>query len=393
MRTRRQFHKIHLWFSLLVGALFIATCATGSALVFKDEIDAALNPALFAATGDGGDIGFDRAAEIARRAFPDDRVISLIAPAGGGGVYQAMLDDGNSNIGEINESPLGVYIEPGSGKILGNRRPNESFAGCVRRFHTSLFAGDFGKTIVGLGGLALLLVLASGIYLWLPGWKSMRLAFTVRRKRGFFLLNYDLHKVVGVFTAPLLAFVVAGGVLLVFNGFANSAIHFLFFEAAASHEPAPEIIKSRPVNSNTAPTVSLTLDQYRRLAEEAIPNSSVTSITLPQEPSDPGVVILKFPNDARPLGSGKVWLDRYSGAILARVNPRRLSTADNFYRSWRNALHSGYYGNNLLRALYVIIGAVPFIMMLTGLAVWRRKRRSVAASGERQRRLRKSANR
>lgn len=299
-------------------------------------------------------------------------------------MYQAMLDDGNSSIGEINESPLGVYIDPGNGTILGTRRPNESFVGRVRLFHTSLFAGDVGKTIVGFGGLTLLLVLASGIYLWQPRWKSMRLAFTVRRKRGFFLLNYDLHKVIGVFTAPLLAFIVACGVLLVFGGFANSAIHFLFFEAAASHEPAPDLIKSRLVNSTAAPTVSLTLDQYRRLAEEAIPNSSVTSITLPQEASDPGVVILKFPNDARPLGSGKVWLDRYSGAILARVNPRKLSTADNLYRSQRNALHSGYYGSNILRAFYLLIGTVPFIMMLTGLAVWRRKRRSVAASGERR---------
>ena len=114
----------------------------------------------------------------------------------------------------------------------------------------------------------------------------MRLAFSVRHRKGFFLLNDDLHKVVGVFTAPFLAFVVACGVLLVFGGFANSAIHFLFFEAAASHEPAPEIIKSRLVNSTAAPPVSLTLDQYRRLAEEAIPNSSVTSIALPQEPSD-----------------------------------------------------------------------------------------------------------
>lgn len=385
MRTRRQFHKVHLWLSLLIGALFVATCATGSVLVFKDEIDAALNPSLFAAT-DSGDIGFNRAAAIVRGAFPDDRIISIITPAGGGGVYQAMLDDGNSNIGEFNESPLGVYIDPASGTILGTRRPNESFVGRIRRFHTSLFAGDFGKTVVGLGGLTLLLVLASGIYLWLPRWKSMKLAFTVRHRRGFFLLNYDLHKVVGVFTAPLLAFVVACGVLLVFNGFANSAIHFLFFEAAASHEPSPDIIKSRLVNPTAAPTVSLTLDQYRRLAEEAIPNSSVTSITLPQEPSDPAVITLKFPNDERPLGSGKVWLDRYSGAILARVNPRKLTTADNFYRSWRNALHSGYYGNNLLRVSYVVIGGVPFIMMLTGLAVWRRKRRSVAASGERRHR-------
>lgn len=386
MRTRRQFHKIHLWLSLLVGTLFVATCGSGGALVFKDEIDAALNPGLFAAKSDG-DIGFDHAAEVVRRAFPDDRIILIVAPAGGNGVYQAMLDDGSGNIGETNESPLGVYIDPAGGMILGTRRPNESFVGRVRAFHTSLFAGDFGKTVIGLGGLTLLLVLASGIYLWLPRRKSMRLAFTVRRKRGFFLLNYDLHKVVGVFTAPLLAFVVACGVLLVFGGFANSALHFLFFETAASHESSPEFVKSQLANS----TLSLTPEEYRRLAEEAIPNSSATSIALPQEPSDPATVALKFPNDPRPAGSGKVWLDRYSGAILARVNPRRLTTADNLYRSWRNALHSGYYGNNLLRAFYVVIGAAPSVMMLTGLAVWRRKRRSVAASSE-HRHKKKPAN-
>lgn len=370
MRTRRLFHKLHLWPSLFIGLLFVTTTLTGSILVFKDEIDKTLNPALFHATS--GDVGYERAYAVAHATFPYRRIISIASPVRGNGVYQVTLDD---------DPATSVYVNPGTGTILGSRHAEESLTGRVRALHTSLFAGDIGKYVVALGGICLLFVLGTGCYLWWPRWAGLKLAFTVRRNKGVFIFNFDLHKVIGIVSAPLLTVIVVSGILLIFSSFANSAIHALFL-SAPSHEPPIDLIKSRPAQS-----ARLSLDEYARLAEESIPGVAVMTIMTPINERDPVMVTLKSQDDPRPAGSGRIWLDQYNGAVLARVNPRKLSSADNLYRSWRSGLHSGAYGGAVVRALYVFLGCVPFVMMATGFAIWRRRRRSLAVAGVRRQKI------
>ena len=60
---------IHLWLGLSVGILFALLGLTGSVLVFDHDLDAALNPAMFAETGGADEwASFDRMVANANRA-------------------------------------------------------------------------------------------------------------------------------------------------------------------------------------------------------------------------------------------------------------------------------------------------------------------------------------
>lgn len=57
MTLRQVALKVNLWTSLACSAVIVIPCLTGSALVYRHDIDRALNPSLYRTTT--GDVGWD----------------------------------------------------------------------------------------------------------------------------------------------------------------------------------------------------------------------------------------------------------------------------------------------------------------------------------------------
>lgn len=66
------------------------------------------------------------------------------------------------------------------------------------------------------GGVALLVSVLTGIYLWWPSRNQLVRALTVKRRASRERLIFDPHKVFGIYSAPVLAVVAFSGVYLVF---------------------------------------------------------------------------------------------------------------------------------------------------------------------------------
>jgi uncharacterized iron-regulated membrane protein len=364
--------KMHLALSLVGGALVVLLCATGSVLVFHGEIDRALNPALFRATA--GDVGFDEAERRAVATFPGRAVRSIAAPGAGEGVYQVAL---------ASDPPLTVYIDPGSGEVLGSRDPARTCIGVIRGLHRNLLAGSVGRSLVGVAGLMLLALVASGCYLWWPRRdRVVHLGFVIRRGRGDFVLHFDLHKVCGILSALPLTAIAYTGVLLVWGDLPHTALAKLA-GADPYREPERDYVKSQPSDRSAVATSELAV-----LAARAVPGAAVTSVDLPLTATEPAVVSLRLPDDPRTEGSSKVWLDAYSGLVRARVNTDKLATPDWLFRMWRVGIHAGAYGGILTRVVHGAVGVMPLALMATGLVLWRRRRQFARGATRRGRRRR-----
>ena len=61
-----------------------------------------------------------------------------------------------------------------------------------------------GGIILAVTGLMLILLAATGIVVWWPGIKRFARGLRVRRGKGAYALNYDLHNVVGLAAIPFL---------------------------------------------------------------------------------------------------------------------------------------------------------------------------------------------
>lgn len=369
MRTRKIIRTVHLWLGLLLGGLFAATAGSGAVLVFRHEVDRAIAPDLYRATP-GRHVGFDRALASAVRAFPGRAVAVVESPSmpRANGVYVVRL---------VGEPEVAVHVDPGTGSVLGWRRPADDPLEQVFRFHSDLLAGGPGSSVVGVGGIFLLAMIATGLRLWWPGPKKLALGLAIRRGRGRFLLNYDLHRVVGLATAPVLTLIVVTGVLLSFPALADRLI---YGRTLASRGPTP------PQGESVSPTsegVRLRLEEMRQTAEAAVPGATTISLMLPKGAYDPVRVRLRAPSSPHPNGRSFVHLDPQTGRVLWARDERRFFTAESVRSIWLYPLHIGTYGGTPSRAVHLLIGLVPAVLLATGLAIRRQHVRSEQVAGKR----------
>jgi uncharacterized iron-regulated membrane protein len=359
---RRALLKIHMVLGLALGALVVTTSLTGAALVYRSEIDVALNPEHYATTA--GDVGFEGALRAVKQAHPSAPIDIIWAPGEKEkGVYVAML---------LTEPLLYVHVDPGSGRILTARDEDQTLMGWVFNLHMYLLAGDAGQYVVGTGGIGLLLLVVTGCYLWWPGVKKLSLGFALRRRKTGFVFTYDLHKLVGIVVAPALALMVTTGVLLTFYNVGSYLIHGLLLTERAE-EPGPDVMKSAAGGT----VESLSLNDVSARAERHVPGGRTSAIAPPLGPEDAIKLWVRLPGDPRPnVGGNLMWLDQYSGAVLWERDPKTASLASEIDEKWVITLHFGTLGGEPVRLLYCLAGLTPTTLLVTGLVLWTLKRRN-----------------
>lgn len=77
--------------------------------------------------------------------------------------------------------------------------------------HADLLAGPIGRTVNGVGALAVLLSAITGLVIWWPGNKRWRRSLIVRRGVSWKRFNWDLHSAIGFWSfGCIMIFAVSG---------------------------------------------------------------------------------------------------------------------------------------------------------------------------------------
>ncbi|MDO9711704.1 PepSY-associated TM helix domain-containing protein [Paracraurococcus lichenis] len=378
MTARRALLLGHRWIGLVLGLVLALLGASGSILSFQREIDAALHPALFTASGPASpEIGYAaimRAAEAAGRPVggirPPDAVwpVWIVSPPRGarGGL-------------------TGTY-DPATGALLGEWDTRAGFVGTVRQFHEVLLLREQGgREIVGWLGVLTLLFCGTGLWLWWPRQGGLGRALVTLRRRPALLLNLDLHRLVGVWTVLVLAVVAFSGVAIVFPGWFRPLLGIAApgpgFGPAAG--PAPERAGSRPAGGQERPRAPAGPDADAIVAAALahLPGQEVTGLSPPARPGQGWTVTLRpAGTDPEVRARTLLSLDAASGAVLQERGPRTRGPAEEAL-----ALQRWLHGGALLgwpgRILVFLSGLAMPLFFVTGLAAWllrRRNRRRLA---------------
>lgn len=361
--------QVHLWLSLVFAVVILIACVTGAALVYRHDIDRALHPALYHATP--GDVGWDAAWNAARTRYPQLEATLIRGPVDRR-VYQVEIGD--------RLLPPAVHIDPGSGRILGEHDPPKTLAGWLFILHFNMFAGDAGHVVIGVAGAALVVITLTGIWLWWPTFKRFAFGFRIRWRRPAFVVNYDVHRVVGIISLPLVFLVALTGTFLVFYGVGSRVVHGLFLttpEAAAAAQTVPSTTAARGL------ALPLSLDAAATVAAALLPGSRASSMYI----SGPGgtnvKVWLRMHGDIRPnVGSWHAWIDRSSGRVTAAMLPQNTPRAAHADETWVIALHYGTYGGETVRLAYFMGGLIPVMLLVTGVTHWWLRRRRPQRASE-----------
>jgi uncharacterized iron-regulated membrane protein len=359
LQPRAWIQFVHLWTSLLLGTVVLAIMLSGTLLMFRAELEPIIYRDLYRVSS-GSPVRLDEVIEAVQKAFPKVFVEDLELPAMTHGAIRVNVKDFTGPSGR-------VFVDPNSGKVNGFQAAGSSLFDWLVLLHTKLFwdAGYYsGNRLVGYVGLALVLMLLTGLVLWIPRITQWRHAFALRRKNAF-IWNHDVHKLVGLLVMiPLLA-IISVIFPTTFYQDANNALTAIGYPRGAGAE-------LRPYKSG-APA---TLEQLVRTAESIEAGAQAVRV----KPGSETKVRISSRDDVS-RNSGK-----YQGDLeitLGRDNGRIITVEDT--RKWgvlaraidsplRLGIHMGTWGGWITRLLEFMVSIGTLCLAWTGVRQWWIKR-------------------
>lgn len=368
MGARRAARALHRWLGLTVGVLLVVAGLTGSALVFADEIDLALNPRLLRVVPrPGAPRSLQGALDAVARAYPAEAATRVRMPHDAAGTYEVWLGSAPSRY---------VYVDPYTSRVLGARRPTEFLTGWLFQLHAHALGGARGERAVGANGLALAALTLTGLVAWWPGRRRLRSAIVVRRGAGRARANYDLHRATGFYASALLLVAALTGASLVFHDTAERVAY-----AITGTRPSPRATRpshASSVRATRGPRPSA--DALVALAVQRQPGGAISYVYVPG-PGDAATfrVRQRLPGELHPNGRSTVTLDAWTGRVLRVENGARAPRGGRLYAALY-PIHTGAWGGSPSRWLAVAVGVMPTLLAATGTLVWWRRRRPRAAA-------------
>lgn len=353
---KKWWGKWHLYLGVIAGLLLSVTGITGSILTFRTEIDRMLNPGLFQVPGNGNVLKYDEVVPLIKEQMKDQKFSYVRRePNLPGATYM------------VGAGKLGVdyFFNPYTGKLISKRDSRWSFIGIVQELHMSLFIPKVGGYVVGIATLIMLILTITGIRLWWPNaWKQIKPALMVKFSAGTKRVNYDLHRSVGVFTAPFIVVLSVSGLAISFN-FIVLPLSLLL----SGQQPARLQQVFRPASHMEAGATARPLGDVLTAAYRELPDLRIEALMLPA--GEKGVYMVNgvVPGASHTGTRVLLMYDQYSGKLLSSTE-RDLPAVSHFYFTWVQALHFGTFGNIVLKALLVIAGLIPLFLFITGIIVW-----------------------
>ncbi|MEQ1638060.1 MAG: PepSY domain-containing protein [Methylococcales bacterium] len=359
---RTAWLKIHLYLALSVGFLFALMGLTGSFCVYRDAVDTFLNPELVVAKTDGKVQSLDRIIAAVKAANPNRHGSwTLEMPSSADGVITAWYDKPQETFFDFH-APLMVSIDPYTAEVVASRFWGKTLMTWLLDLHTQLRLDGFGWNSVGVLGLLLLVSLSSGLYLWWPGGGGILSTFNMRVNAGQRMLVFDMHRLLGLLSAPVL-------LLLAFTGFHLSypqVLEVLTGSSGMAHGETGRVIISTADPTNHPTTLAGALF----VARSAFPKAELRRISTPV--GDTGVYRINFRqgseiNRRHPFST--VWVDHWSGQIKEIRNPEGFSTGETLV-AWVWPLHTGEAFGAKGRFVWFLAGLGLFVLYVTGLLLW-----------------------
>lgn len=365
-RLRRAVFVVHLWLGLSVGLLFAVVSVSGSAIVFRREMDAVQRPYLgyVPAPPEGKKLAIEALQAKLRQDYPDAKPTdfgTILFSSSEQGANTTFVDGGT------------IAIDPYDGHTIAKISDGKSFAGWFKDLHVELLAGEKGEIVNGWAAVVSGLILLSGLWLWWPHTRrQVRLRLTIKRGISLRRTIYDLHNALGFYTLALLFIVTMTGAGLVFN---QAVQKYVFAKTGTTRRPVPKFV---PQGERRSP------EALFQTALAAVPDGKPIFVTVPTAPAQP------FQAMFQRRGAGffpyvTVKIDPYRGDIIDLDDDANASFGRKIMRQVA-VLHFGIWGGTLSKILYVLLGLAPVVLYGTGVFMWwkrtasqrRKKRRAIS---------------
>ncbi len=199
----------HFYAGLFVIPFMLMHSITGLIMLFDDEIESArygevlsVNPDTYSSQAP---LPISAQLKAVQQAYPEGTVTQFV-PATSSDVANRF------SVTMADESTQFVLVNPYTADITGTIDRSDSWYQLANDIHGTLLIGDVGDYLIEIAASLTVILLVSGIYLWLPNDNARRAGFLkIRTDSGTRILLRDLHaNIGGVLSIALLFFVLSG---------------------------------------------------------------------------------------------------------------------------------------------------------------------------------------
>jgi uncharacterized iron-regulated membrane protein len=357
---RRALYQIHLWGGVFAALYILLIGLSGSALVFRDEIEHALEkPLLDPASVSGPTVDILSVAERLRAAYPNYPLAGVMNPLPPHHpTVRGYLRDG--------ERYIAIDVHPFTGQILG-RVADGGFLPWLQDLHFNLLSGPTGRFLNGIGAACLLAMCLTGLVIWWPGISHWRRSLTIQPARQWKRLNWDLHSAAGFWSAAFLATWALSGIYFAWPGPFRDAVNRLS-PVALANLPVPQHRPDAPGRS-ADPALML------REALQRSPGARLLSISFPANDQGYFRVFLARQHPPSYESADYHYFDPSTGRHLAVWHRGGDESAGDAFLSWLGPLHFGTFGGEgapgiAVKLLWTLLGLAPPLLAVTGLLMY-----------------------
>jgi uncharacterized iron-regulated membrane protein len=381
---------VHRWLGLASGAVVFVVALTGAMYAFAPEINelylhrharvrspAGVPPMPASALVARAEAAAERAAGplapgtrrwLALSAAPDRSAVYTVAPAGSSAWYE-------------------VYVDRHRGQVLLVRDMRWDPLGVILRAHqTLLLPAEIGRWVVGIAVLLFVPSLVTGLVLWFPRRPgdlrragALRRRLTVDPRRRLPRVNYDLHRILGVY-ALLAALTLALTGLVWSFSWVDRAVYWI----ATGGGTPPAAVPWRSDGIVTAAGAAAAVDRALDAAGRAFPGADRLDAALPAGPTG-GLSVCATPMAGLSYRTDCLWFDGSKGRQIGAERYRDQNAGDRL-RAMNHDVHVGRIAGVPGRLVAFAASLVAASLPVTGTLIWWNRRR-VAPAPDRQSRL------
>jgi uncharacterized iron-regulated membrane protein len=337
--------KLHLWTGLAAALPLIIVGVTGAFLVYGEEIDRAVDPQLFYVTPGTERLPAQVLLDKVQAAYPTERFVGCSPPAESDRSYMFYSTSRNY-----------MYVDPYTGRVLGAKALHTGVRRKMFLIHSQLMAGKVGHTIVVASTIISIFLIVTGLVLW---WKFK--IFGVKWRAGWWRLNFDLHSVLGLYSAVVFLVLSVTGVAIAYDGSVYPVI--LRMSGAPPMSVALSTVRE-------APTISL--DAAIAAGERQLPGARITVVGLPNKPTDVFSVYARFPEDTAASGKSRIRVDRYTGDVISYKSTRDANWGQ-YLVDTMESIHFGDIFGTPTRIIAFLISLLVAGQVLSGFFIWWKK--------------------
>lgn len=209
---RKFLFQIHLWGGISLGLYIFFISITGSVLVYRNELYVMATPNPVVSTDSETVLSEELLMErvqISNQGYEVTRVNRSGDPSK---AVEIWLEQD----GQIKKR----FFDPYTANDIGSAaRTGQRLVISLINLHESFLFGETGRKINGIGAIAVLLIVFTGLVIWWPGIKRWKRSLTFQKGIGWKRQIWDIHSMVGIWSFLFIIIFAFSGAYLCFPNF------------------------------------------------------------------------------------------------------------------------------------------------------------------------------